>query len=127
MSNELKSEEPKYFIGLQHRLAKLDCAKCISVAKEQIRNTREKSGGRMFMPASIVEKEFGILKRDLYALVEIEGIKGYDDEELEEIFFLADDICGFFERSAEIRATKEQTSGEIKAKGSACQITEKAA
>lgn len=95
-----KSEDPRYFVGLQNRLSKLDHAKCIRLAQEQTDAARKRGGEDMVICACKVEELFGIKKRDMNALADIGAFEAEERDMCSESFFRAQDIRSFFECAA---------------------------
>jgi hypothetical protein len=120
-----KSEDAKYFQGVKKRLAQLDLAECIALAKDITTWAREEGSHASYMSASVVEHDFGISERDVLALADIGALKGRDDIFKDgELYFEAKDIRAFFEG---IAARKTRTSTKTDGEKSDNPITQKAA
>lgn len=109
MSKKRKTEDANYFKGVQERLAKLDHEKCIKQAKELTAEARREGAFDMNMCACMVEKIFGIPKRDLYALTDIDALQFDDRDPCNEYIFTAIDIRQLFERAAKAKMDKKKS------------------
>ena len=109
MSKKRPSEDAIYFKGIQERLANLDHEQCIQLARDLTEEANRRGEPDMSMCACNVEKLFGISKRDLYALADIDALKGEDLEECTEFLFCAKDIRQLIERSSELKAAREKS------------------
>jgi len=116
MKKNRLSEDAIYFKGIQERLAKLDHETCIQLAQDLTEEANRRGEPDMSMCACIVEEFFGIAKRDLYALADIDALKGEDLDECTEFLFCAKDIRQLIERSAELKAEGEKAEGNSKAR-----------
>jgi peroxiredoxin family protein len=93
-----KSEDANYFQRVQKRLAKLDHAECIELARELTKEARKKDEEDMSLCACMVEELFGINKQDLYSLIDAGAIEAHESEDCSEPILRADDIRAFFEQ-----------------------------
>lgn len=116
MSKKRPSEDAIYFKGIQERLAKLDHEMCIQLAQDLTEEANRRGELDMSMCACNVEKFFGISKRDLYALADIDALKGEDLDECTEFLFCAKDIRQLIERSAELKAAREKSERHTRAR-----------
>lgn len=116
MKKNRPSEDAIYFKGIQERLAKLDHEMCIQLAQDLTEEANRRGEPDMSMCACNVEKFFGISKRDLYALADIDALKGEDLDECTEFLFCAKDIRQLIERSAELKAVREKMESNPRAR-----------